>query len=244
MTEDRILRTASEVSEMLQLQESTLRKYCIALEEAGHKFMKNKRGHRSFSNDDITIIQRFISAKESPAMTLKKAAFAVVSVHSDNGVTDSVPETVSRSESSELSYTMQEWKQMFLQQQQLTTQLLEKLEEQKEVEQRRMEHEQELMALLREAKEDRALPAAAQEETKPEETASDLEETEAQNEEPDEQEEADTGENATKEESGAEVNVEEQKEEEPVMYAASEETGSEENKQPYEEKKPWWMFWK
>jgi DNA-binding transcriptional MerR regulator len=254
MTEDRILRTASEVSEMLSLQESTLRKYCIALEEAGHKFMKNKRGHRSFSNNDITILQRFISAKESPAMTLKKAAYAVVSVHNDNSVTDSVPETIPYNESSELSHTMQDWKEMFMKQQQMTSRLLEKLEEQEEREKERMEHEKELMALLKEARADRSLPEAhEQTDGSPEERAA-VEETEevttegAPSEETFFEEEniqdaeivemEDAYKTADEEEGMSEA------EESAVTEAAEALQSQPEENSTQEPKKPWWMFWK
>lgn len=260
MTEDRILRTASEVSEMLSLQESTLRKYCIALEEAGHKFMKNKRGHRSFSNNDITILQRFISAKESPAMTLKKAAYAVVSVHNDNGVTDSVPETIPYNESSELSHTMQDWKEMFMKQQQMTSRLLEKLEEQEEREKERMEHEKELMTLLKEARADRSLPAAHKntdespekstapedaEEGTPEEALHEddsFEEENIQDAEIVEMERAD-------EEEAPEKNTEEEEalsetEESAVAEAVEGLQSQPKENSEQEPKKPWWMFWK
>lgn len=260
MTEDRILRTASEVSEMLSLQESTLRKYCIALEEAGHKFMKNKRGHRSFSNNDITILQRFISAKESPAMTLKKAAYAVVSVHKDNDVTDSVPETIPYSESSELSHTMQDWKEMFIKQQQMTSRLLEKLEEQEEREKERMEHEKELMALLKEARADRALPAAHEktddspekstasenteevttEEARDEEAA--FEEDNIQDAEIVEMERAYDEEAVEK--TDAEEDTPSKAEESAVAEAAEALESQPEENSSQEPKKPWWMFWK
>jgi len=46
-----------EVSEMLKVGDSTLRKWCIALEKEGYTFTKGVRNSRAFIKKDIVVLE-------------------------------------------------------------------------------------------------------------------------------------------------------------------------------------------
>ena len=54
---------SKDVATMLKIQESTLRKYCIMLEEQGYHFHKNEHGHRRFMDNDVITLRKLIAIK-------------------------------------------------------------------------------------------------------------------------------------------------------------------------------------
>jgi DNA-binding transcriptional MerR regulator len=75
-----VFYSPSDLIAMLDLKESTLRKYAYDLEKAGWKFGKNELGHRQYSERDIMAIRRLIAAKKNTSMTFEQAAKELVSV--------------------------------------------------------------------------------------------------------------------------------------------------------------------
>ncbi len=69
---------SKDVATMLKIQESTLRKYCIMLEEHGYHFHKNEHGHRGFLDNDVITLRKLIEIKSHPDMTLKQACNAIM----------------------------------------------------------------------------------------------------------------------------------------------------------------------
>lgn len=69
---------SKDVATMLKIQESTLRKYCIMLEEQGYHFHKNEHGHRGFMDNDVITLRKLIEIKSHPDMTLKQACEAIM----------------------------------------------------------------------------------------------------------------------------------------------------------------------
>jgi len=66
-----------EIAGVLKVKNSTLRKYALLLEGEGITYQKNEQGHRYYSDTDLIALQKFISFKDSGAMTLKESAEAV-----------------------------------------------------------------------------------------------------------------------------------------------------------------------
>ncbi|WAH36773.1 hypothetical protein [Alicyclobacillus dauci] len=54
--EERYYRPA-EISAMLSIGHSTLRKWCVKLEDSGYSFLKDDRGRRVFAPSDVTLFQ-------------------------------------------------------------------------------------------------------------------------------------------------------------------------------------------
>lgn len=75
-----VFYSPSDLIAMLDLKESTLRKYAYDLEKAGWKFGKNELGHRQYNERDIMAIRRLIAAKKNTSMTFEQAAKELVSM--------------------------------------------------------------------------------------------------------------------------------------------------------------------
>lgn len=62
MTEEtkqiQVIYGSRDIAAVLQLQESTLRKYCLLLEKSGYEFFKNEQGHRAFFDNDIIVLKK------------------------------------------------------------------------------------------------------------------------------------------------------------------------------------------
>ncbi|WP_257208309.1 hypothetical protein [Bacillus toyonensis] len=67
-----------DVATLLKVQESTLRKYCIMLEDHGYHFHKNEHEHRGFMDNDVKTLKKLIEIKSHPDMTLKRACNAIM----------------------------------------------------------------------------------------------------------------------------------------------------------------------
>src|SRR5699024_2878625 len=75
--------SASDITALLDIKDSTLRKYCLMLEDKGYEFQKNNRDHRFFRDDDIITLRKFITLKDN-GMSLEESAEGVVLWHKGN----------------------------------------------------------------------------------------------------------------------------------------------------------------
>ncbi|PEB21797.1 DNA-binding protein [Bacillus toyonensis] len=75
------LYSPGEVSEQLNIQSSTLRKYADVLEKEGYTFIKNERGHRKYRESDVMVFRKVINLKNDTDMTLENATKQIVSWH-------------------------------------------------------------------------------------------------------------------------------------------------------------------
>jgi len=63
----------SEVAKNLGIGSSTLRKYCLALEEAGYPFERGSNNSRIFYHKDVATIERLITSVNKKNITLEQA---------------------------------------------------------------------------------------------------------------------------------------------------------------------------
>lgn len=68
------LNTTKNVIKELGIGESTLRKYCIALEKVGYKFTKKESGKRLFNESDVEIISKMKEIVRNESASLKESA--------------------------------------------------------------------------------------------------------------------------------------------------------------------------
>ena len=74
-----ILMNPSDVCALLDIKESTLRKYAGILKNVGYEFHVNDKGQRGYFDKDVVVLRRFLEVKASSDMTLNQAANAVIS---------------------------------------------------------------------------------------------------------------------------------------------------------------------
>ncbi|WP_144597595.1 MULTISPECIES: DUF3967 domain-containing protein [Bacillus] len=87
----------SEVAKNLGIGSSTLRKYCLALEEVGYPFERGSNNSRVFYHKDVATIERIVTAMNKKNVTLEQAInLAMTSVMENEIATvaiDSVADT-------------------------------------------------------------------------------------------------------------------------------------------------------
>jgi len=160
-----MLRTAGECAVILKIKDGTLRKYSIEIEKAGHLFHKSERGHRAYSSDDITIIQRFIDLKKAPGMTLERSAKTLISNLREYGVQVGNTEKESSQERDNNAMTKEQMQEFMDQQQKFNKELLDRLDKQQQyIDNRLNERDRDLIQGIRELQEQKQIAATKEEE--------------------------------------------------------------------------------
>jgi DNA-binding transcriptional MerR regulator len=173
--ESKIIYTSSDVSTLLRIQESTLRKYALLLSEAGYNFHKSKNGHRGYFERDVIVLKKLIETKNHPDMTLKQACNAVMSWVESDSETVGDTEDMNKEKRYDESYSMllEEFNNYKRQQEEFNKKLLERLDQQHNYIEKRLEkRDEQLMAALRESQETKKLLLATKEEVEEEKTKS------------------------------------------------------------------------
>lgn len=91
-----------DVSRLLGIADSTVRKWCLALERNGYTFIRGHKESRAFLKHDINALKHFQDLTKVGSFTIEQAAKIVVEQYSDrrdSDITASVPSTNERSES-------------------------------------------------------------------------------------------------------------------------------------------------
>lgn len=155
--------SSSQIADLLQVQESTLRKYCLILQEQGYEFLKNEHGHRAFFDDDIIVLRKFLELKSKSDMTLNDAAKSVVSWKNDSDVTDVATQDMRYVE--RYSDLIREFEDFKKQQMDFNKELIDEIKKQQQYIYNHLERrDQALMLALKESMEVKKEIAAAQKE--------------------------------------------------------------------------------
>jgi DNA-binding transcriptional MerR regulator len=77
-----------EVSEMLNVGDSTLRKWCIALEKEGYTFTKGVRNSRAFIKKDIIVLEDIKLLLQESGMNLESTVKVTLSKHHSENMND------------------------------------------------------------------------------------------------------------------------------------------------------------
>ncbi|MBT2695428.1 DUF3967 domain-containing protein [Bacillus sp. ISL-55] len=142
--------SSNDVAVTLQIQESTLRKYCLILEKNGHEFLKNEHGHRAFFDHDIIVLKKFKELKSGSDMTLEQASKAVIAWKNGNSITEL--DTQESSYVARYSDLLEEFKLFKQQQMEFNKELLSELKKQQDyINHHLEERDQKLMLSLKES---------------------------------------------------------------------------------------------
>lgn len=67
----------SDIADVLQVKESTLRKYSLLLEKQGYSFQRNNQNQRWYSDNDVIVLRKLVTLKNNGDMSLEDCAKAV-----------------------------------------------------------------------------------------------------------------------------------------------------------------------
>lgn len=145
---------SKDVAMILKIQESTLRKYCIMLEEHGYHFHKNEHGHRGFHDNDVITLRKLMEIKSHPDMTLKQACGAVMTWVQEENISEVDTDVITEDAQHDERYN--ELKGMIEKQNEILKQMVMKLDEQQRyIDDRLKKRDQQLMGAIREMQEEK-----------------------------------------------------------------------------------------
>ncbi|MFS0882079.1 DUF3967 domain-containing protein [Metabacillus niabensis] len=159
---------STDVAKNLNVGESTLRKYCLALENENYQFIRGSNNSRAFTDKDIIVLRRFKHLVHQERITLKEAATIVINEFGTTDRTTGVTEEQIDKRIYENDYITREQGNEILErlekQEQFNKSLLEQLEkQQKYIEESIIKRDQQLLESIREVQETKKLIAAAAE---------------------------------------------------------------------------------
>ena len=76
--EESLVYDTAMVSNILGVQDSTLRKYCALMQKHNYEFNKNSVGHRIFYKKDVEIIRQIVDLKNSSSLTLNQSVKTIL----------------------------------------------------------------------------------------------------------------------------------------------------------------------
>lgn len=145
---------SKDVAIMLKIQESTLRKYCIMLEEHGYHFHKNEHGHRGFMDNDVITLRKLIEIKSHPDMTLKQACNAIMTWVKEKDMSEVDTDVITENKQHDDRYN--ELKDMIQQQNEMLKQMAKKMDEQQRyIDEKLEKRDHQLMGAIREIQEEK-----------------------------------------------------------------------------------------
>lgn len=140
-----------EISELLGIRDSTLRKYSILLESNGYQFQRNKQNQRWYNDNDVIALRKLVTLKDNGDMSLKECAEAVCLWVKGEDVTQ--PSTVTHDGEQRHSNQVAdigELKELIHKQNELIAELMQRLEKETAA---RIETERKLFEKLKEISE-------------------------------------------------------------------------------------------
>jgi Protein of unknown function (DUF3967) len=164
-----------EVFTTLDIGDSTLRKWCLALEKNGYGFIRNDQNRRIYVESDLVVLRHFQNLVHKHNMQLDNAAMLVIDRFGKGTFevsTVSVPEE-KKEEQRDLEHSnedIKELKQLVTTQNELIKELISRMDQQqKYIDERLEQRDKKLMESLRQSQEEKQVLlqiAAAQEEEK------------------------------------------------------------------------------
>lgn len=157
-TQDKLM-SPKEVSHFLGIGDSTMRKWCLALEERGYNFMRTDQNKRLFSEKDQFVLGKFKVLVKDKNLSINNAAEILADKYSDDMVfSDETEESrlpeQSADNSSEINRKLEHMQTEIEQLKDLNRTLLVKLDEQYEY---IKERDQRVLETLQESKENKQL---------------------------------------------------------------------------------------
>ncbi|HFJ9466896.1 TPA: DUF3967 domain-containing protein [Bacillus cereus] len=154
----------SEVAKNLGIGSSTLRKYCLALEEAGYPFERGNNNSRIFYHTDVATIERLVTAMNKKNVTLEQAInLAMTSVEGNEVATvatDGVADTEQIKALSERIERLEQLNLELIQRLDQQSKLLQETDAQRII--REEQRDVQLMQVLREIQDSKRLIAASE----------------------------------------------------------------------------------
>lgn len=163
--EESLVYDTAMVSNILGVQDSTLRKYCALMQKHNYEFNKNSVGHRIFYKKDVEIIRQIVDLKNSSSLTLNQSVKTILEseIEDIEGINDVADiDSITKPDYNKLLQAFTAFKD---DQQQFNRQLVDQLQKQQDYIKNSIdERDKKLMQAIKESMEIRRQIASAEEE--------------------------------------------------------------------------------
>lgn len=132
-----------EIAKLLNVKESTLRKYSILLEKTGYTFQRNNQKQRWYSDNDVIALQKLVTLKNNADMSLKDCAESVYLWAKGGNVTQELP--VTDNDTERYNNDITQMKELILKQNELIGELFNRLDRQQQYIENRLNQQEELL---------------------------------------------------------------------------------------------------
>ncbi|MEB9335645.1 DUF3967 domain-containing protein [Bacillus cereus] len=154
----------SEVAKNLGIGSSTLRKYCLVLEEAGYPFERGNNNSRIFYHTDVATIERLVTVMNKKNVTLEQAINLAMTSVEENEI--ATVDTYSVADTEHIKVLTERIERL----EQLNLELIRRLDQQSKLLQetdaqriiREEQRDSQLMQVLREIQDSKRLIAASE----------------------------------------------------------------------------------
>jgi DNA-binding transcriptional MerR regulator len=133
----------SDIAKLLNVKESTLRKYSILLEKNGITFKRNNQNQRWYSDEDVILFQKLTTLKNNGDMSLEESAKAVCLWSKGDDVTQEL--TVTDNDTERYDTDIKEIKELIHTQNEIIKELSNKLNDQQQYIEERMDRRDQLL---------------------------------------------------------------------------------------------------
>ncbi|GAE32863.1 DUF3967 domain-containing protein [Halalkalibacter hemicellulosilyticus] len=168
MTKEKVY-TPKQIADELGIGSSTLRKWCLSLEQTGYSFMRSSKDQRLFTSTDLKYLHQFNVLIKEHHFTLKNASMVIYTGFQQQASKSQAPSVLHQEEQKQPFYDeqkeiIQKMSEQLEKQEHFNRALLERLDQRdQKLEERMNERDQNLMKALREIQETKKLIAASQE---------------------------------------------------------------------------------
>lgn len=164
-----------EISLTLDVGDSTLRKWCIALEKNGYEFIRNDQNNRVFVDADVVTLRHFKELVQNHSMQLSNAAMLVIDRFGKGPLqprTGVVPVEITRDSNrseneilTKLQTFIEQQEERYSKLEEFNKELIKRLDDQQNyIEERLNKRDELLMQSIRESQETKQLLLATKEE--------------------------------------------------------------------------------
>lgn len=133
------------LTDQLDISGSTLRKWCIALEEKGYEFARTEQNRRLFTKDDLNVLEHLKTLIREKNMSLDNASIIVASMFNDDRSPTGTPSVREENNGVISNEVIHKLTEHIEQQEKFNQELLKRLDEQNDYINKRLDQRDKLL---------------------------------------------------------------------------------------------------
>ena len=134
-----------EVCARLDIADSTLRKWCIALEKNGYNFTRTTQNRRLYTNHDLKVLDHLKELIQGKGMNLENASIIVISKFTDMRSSEGTPSVPDKNDEPPVQRIVEKLQEHIEKQERFNQELVKRLDEQNQYIKERLDQRDKLL---------------------------------------------------------------------------------------------------